>query len=141
MTSRCNGNHSKTSLSVCCLLYTSLSLPFLTMTPQSTYLTCTHIPSRYSNSRNYKLSLPTPRIDIFRTTKSFSGAFLCNNLDRQSDLVSHSAPSSENFVHTLKQLHRMDCDRILLGRNRQTVRFSSECHCNDWSFETHFVHP
>ena len=31
-------------------------------------------------------------------------------------LVSHSAPSRENLVHTLKQLHVMDCDRILLGR-------------------------
>ena len=38
-------------------------------------------------------------------------------------------------------LSRMDCDRILLGRERQTVRFSSDCHCNAWSFETYFIHP
>ena len=42
----------------------------------------------------------------------------------QSDLVTHSAPSNENFVHTLKQLHRMYCDRILLEseRERETER-------------------
>jgi len=28
----------------------------------------TYIPSRYSNSRNYKLSLPRPRIDIFKAS-------------------------------------------------------------------------
>ena len=32
----------------------------------------THIPSRYSNSRNYHLSLSRPRIDIFKTSVSFS---------------------------------------------------------------------
>ena len=41
----------------------------------------------------------------------------------QSDLVSHSALSSENLVHTLKQLYRMDCDIILLGKERQTEVF------------------
>ena len=39
-----------------------------------------HTPSRYSNSRSKKLSLPRPRIDIFKTIISFSGAFLWNNL-------------------------------------------------------------
>ena len=39
-----------------------------------------HTPSRYSNSRNYKLSLPRPRIDVFRTSIPFAGAFLWNNL-------------------------------------------------------------
>ena len=34
----------------------------------------TYTPSRYSNSRNYHLSLPRPRIDIFKTSISFSGA-------------------------------------------------------------------
>ena len=99
-----------------------------------------HTPSRYSNSRNYKLSLPRPRIDVFRTSIPFAGAFLWNNLPL-TDLVSRSAPSSENFVHTLKQLHKMDCDIILLGREKETVRFSSDCHCSDWSFETYFIHP
>ena len=95
----------------------------------------------YSNSRNYKFSLPRPRIDIFKTSISFSGAFLWTVFLWQSDRVSHSAPSSKNFVHTLKQLHRMDFDRILLGREtyRLTVMFWS--HCNDWSFETYFIHP
>ena len=32
----------------------------------------THTSSRYSNSRNYHLSLPRPRIDIFKTSISFS---------------------------------------------------------------------
>ena len=40
----------------------------------------THTPSRYSNSRNYHLSLPRPRIDIFKTSVSFSGAYLWNKL-------------------------------------------------------------
>ena len=40
----------------------------------------TQTPSRYSNSRNYKLSLPRPRIDIVKTNISFSGALLWNNL-------------------------------------------------------------
>ena len=39
----------------------------------------THTPSRYSNSRNYHLSLPRPRIDIFKTSIS-SGVYLWNNL-------------------------------------------------------------
>ena len=37
-------------------------------------------PSRYSNSRNYQLSLPRPRTDIFKTSISFPGAFVWNNL-------------------------------------------------------------
>ena len=40
----------------------------------------THTPSRYCNSKNYQLSLPRPRIDIFKTSISFSGAYLWNNL-------------------------------------------------------------
>ena len=44
----------------------------------------THTPSRYSSSRNYHLSLPRPRIDIFRTSISFSGAYLWNNRSCQS---------------------------------------------------------
>ena len=40
----------------------------------------THTPSRYSNSRSYHLSLPRPRTDIFKTSVSFSGAYLWNNL-------------------------------------------------------------
>ena len=40
----------------------------------------THTPSRYSNSRNYHLSLSRPRIDIFKTSISFSGVYLWNNL-------------------------------------------------------------
>ena len=24
---------------------------------------------------------------------------------------------------------------------RKRLRFSSDCHCNDWSFETYFIHP
>ena len=49
----------------------------LTMRPQSIYLTCTHthLPSRYSNFRNYQLSLPKPRIDKLKTSLSFAGDF------------------------------------------------------------------
>ena len=55
----------------------------------------THTPLRYSNSRNYKLSLPKPRIDIFRTNKS--GAFLCNNLPP----TVRSCQSLSSFKHKL----------------------------------------
>ena len=34
---------------------------------------CTRPPSLYCNSRNYQLSLPRPRIDIFKTGIAFSG--------------------------------------------------------------------
>ena len=40
----------------------------------------THTPWHYSSSRNYDLSLPMPSIDIFKTSISFSGAYLWNNL-------------------------------------------------------------
>ena len=57
----------------------------------------THTPSRYSNSRNYHLSLPRPGIDIFKTPSLvfiYGTTYLW-----QSDVVSHSALSSVNFVH------------------------------------------
>ena len=54
--------------------------------------------------------------DVFKTSIVFCSAFLWNNLP-VTVLVIHSAPSSKNIVHTLKQ-SRMDCDRILLGRER-----------------------
>jgi len=38
----------------------------------------TRPPSRYSNIRSYQRSLPRPRINIFKTSISFSGAFLWN---------------------------------------------------------------
>ena len=40
----------------------------------------THTLSHYSSSRNYHLSLPRPRTDLFKTSISFSGAYLWNNL-------------------------------------------------------------
>ena len=46
----------------------------------SNLYTHTHTPTRYSNSWNYHLSLPRTRIDIFKTSISFSGAYLWNNL-------------------------------------------------------------
>ena len=115
--------------------------------------------SRCSSCRNYQLRLPRPRIDIFKTSISFSGALLWNSLPLSV------RSSSKIFVHTLKQLHRINFDRILLERetetetgterqkdrdtdtdtdrqtDRQTMRFSSDCHCNDWSFEAYFIHP
>ena len=95
-----------------------------------------HILSRYSNSRNYQLSLPRPKINIFKTSISFSGAFLWNNLPPTVRSCQTLSSFKQHFVHTMNQLHRMNFDRILLARERQTVRFSSNCHCNDWSFET-----
>ena len=83
----------------------------------------THIPSCYSNSRNYQLSLPRPRIDIFKTRISFSGAYLWNNLP----LRVRSCQSLSSFKCSCtpwSRLHRMDCDVILLGRERET----------DWGF-------
>ena len=48
--------------------------------PEYIFNLYTNTPSRYSSSRNYHLSLPSPRIDIFKTVISFSGAYLLNNL-------------------------------------------------------------
>ena len=58
----------------------------------------THTPSRYSNSRNYHLSLPRPRIDIFKTSISFSGAYLWNNIHNR-----HS-PTSDSQILSVTQL-------------------------------------
>ncbi len=58
----------------------------------------THTPSRYSNSRNYHLSLPRPRIDIFKTSISFSGAYLWNNLP----LTVRSCQSLSSFKRKLR---------------------------------------
>ena len=58
----------------------------------------THTPSRYSNSRNYHLSLPRPRIDIFKTGISFSGAYLWNNLP----LTVRSFQSLSSFKRKLR---------------------------------------
>ena len=58
----------------------------------------THTPSRYSSSRNYHFSLPRPRIDIFRTSISFSGAYLWNNLP----LTVSSCQSLSSFKRKLR---------------------------------------
>ena len=58
----------------------------------------THTPSRYSNSRNYQLSLPRPRIDIFKTSISFFGAYLWNNLP----LTVRSCQSLSSFKRKLR---------------------------------------
>ena len=50
--------------------------------------------SRYSNSRNYQLSLLRPVIDIFKTSIAFCSAFLWNNIP-VTVLVIHSAPSKQ----------------------------------------------
>ena len=59
----------------------------------------THTPSRYSNSRNYHLSLPKPRIDIFKTSISFSGAYLWNTLP----LTVRSCQSLSSFKRKLRE--------------------------------------
>ena len=48
--------------------------------PEYIFNLYTHTPSRFSNSRNYHLSLLRPRIAIFRISISFPGAYLWNNL-------------------------------------------------------------
>ena len=58
----------------------------------------THTPSRYSSSRNYQLSLPRPRTDIFKTSISFSGAYLWNNLP----LTVRSCQSVSSFKRKLR---------------------------------------
>ena len=57
----------------------------------------THTPSRYSKSRNYQLSLSRPRIDVFKTSISFSGAYLWNNLP----LTVSSCQSFSSFTRKL----------------------------------------
>ena len=66
--------------------------------PEYIYNLYTLTPSRYSNSRNYKLSLPRPRIDIFRTGISFSGVYLWNNLP----LTVRSCQSLSSFKRELR---------------------------------------
>ena len=56
----------------------------------------TRTPSRYSNSRNY--SVPRPRIDIFKTGISFSGAYLWNSLP----LTVRSCQSLNSFKRKLR---------------------------------------
>ena len=58
----------------------------------------THTPSRYSNSRNYQLSLPRPRINIFKTGISFCGVYLWNNLP----LIVTSFQSLSSFKRKLR---------------------------------------
>ena len=58
----------------------------------------THTPSRYSNSRNYHLSLPRPRIDISKTSISFSGVYLWNDLP----LTVRSYESLSSFKRKLR---------------------------------------
>ena len=84
----------------------------------------THTPSHCSNSRNYQLSLPRSKIDVFKK-KVYPSLVLFYGTTYlwQWDLVSHSAPSSEDFVRTLKQLHGMDCGIILFGREKQSEVF------------------
>ena len=60
--------------------------------------THTHTPSCYSDSRNYHLSLPRPRIAIFRISISFPGAYLCNNLP----LTVRSSQSLSPFKRKLR---------------------------------------
>ena len=57
-----------------------------------------HTPSRYSDSRNYHLSLPRPRINIFKTSISFSGVYLWNNLP----LTIRSFQSLSSFKRKLR---------------------------------------
>ena len=64
----------------------------------SNLYTHSHTPSRYSNSRNYEISLPRPRIDIFKTSISFSGAYLRNNLP----LTVRSCQSLSSFKRKLR---------------------------------------
>ena len=59
---------------------------------------CTHTPSCYSSSRNYHLSLPRPRIDIFKTNISFYGSYLWNNLP----LTVRSCQSLSSFKSKLR---------------------------------------
>ena len=60
--------------------------------------------------------------------------------DSQIISITDSGHQGKDFVHILKQLHKLDYDRILL--RRETDRFLSDWgHCNDRSFETFFTHP
>ena len=58
----------------------------------------THTPSRYSNSRHYHICLPRPNIDIFKTSISFCGAYLWNNLP----LTTRSCQSLSSFKRKLR---------------------------------------
>ena len=62
----------------------------------------TNAPSRYSNSKNYQLSLPRRKIDIFKTSIFFSGAYLWNNLPLTVRSCQSLSSFKRKFVHTLK---------------------------------------
>jgi len=66
--------------------------------PEYIFNLYTHTPSCYSSSRNYHLSLPRPRIDVFKTSISFSGAYLWNNLP----LTVRSCQSLSSFKRKLR---------------------------------------
>ena len=99
MSYHCSGNHLKTSLS----LFVFLSLPVFCHNPS--YVTA------YSNFRNDHLSLPRPKIDIFKT--SITCMLWCLYMEQPtSDSQTYYSLSSfmrKLHVH-LRQLHRMDCD-------------------------------
>ena len=59
------------------------------MRPWSIYLTCTDaLPHAVpTQSRNYQLSLPRPRTDIFKTSIAISSAFLWNNLPTDNQIL------------------------------------------------------
>ena len=97
----------------------------------------THIPSCYSNSRN-SLSLDRH----IQNKYIFLSCFSMEQPTSDSQILSVTQFLQANISCTpLSSVYRMDCDVILLGREKQTVRYSSDCHCNDWSFETNFIHP
>ena len=69
-------------------------------------------PSRYSNSRNYQLSLPRSKIDIFKTGVAFSGAFPWNSLT----LSTRSCHSFSSFKQKLP-VHLESCIGCIVTEN------------------------
>ena len=80
-------------------------------------------PSRYSTSRNYHhLSLPRPRIDIFKTSISFSGAFLWN----KQSLTIRSCHSLSSFKRKLREHLEEDKHWLLLVSSSVLIKNLSD---------------
>ena len=111
----------------------------LTMSPQSTYLTCTHtLPHAVPTLGAISLVCLGPRIDHIQNKYFILWCFSMEQTTSDSQILSVTQLlQTKSSCTPLKRLYRMDSHIILLGR--ETVRISSDCHSKDWSFEAYFI--
>jgi len=110
------------------------------------YITYTHPPSRYSNSRNFYLSLSIPWINILKTGIAFPDALISMKQPSSdsrilSALISFKrkrpihleAVTQDGLWPKTKQTKTKQAKtkQKLLGGEREGERGSSGCHCSD----------